>query len=93
MGKQEEPKFQLPDKVMQSPCVQFIIKGIDAQERKDFNDTLKSYSQELGLDYDLVLSAILGEQIRISCKGVRGYLKDTILKGTPMLFRSYDVSV
>ena len=78
---------------MQSPCVQFIIKGIDAKERETFNNTLKSYSQEVGIDYDLVLSAILGEQIRISCKGVRGYLKDTILKGTPMLFRSYDVSV
>ena len=56
---------------MQSPCVQFIIKGINAKERETFNNTLKSYSQEVGIDYDLVLSAILGEQIRISCKGVR----------------------
>ena len=91
IAKEQEDLYFLPEEIMQTKCVQFIVQGIE--DRKTFNDTLKSYSEKLGLDYDLVISAILWEQIRISCKGVRGVLKDTILNTTPTLFRSYDVSV
>lgn len=93
LDEEEKKVYLLPEEIMESPCVQFIVNGIDATERAVFVNTLQEYSTQLWVDYDLVLSAILGEQIRISCKGVRWVLKDTILKTTPMLFRSYDVSV
>lgn len=83
--------YQLPDEILQAQCVQFILNGIE--NRKLFNDTLKEYSEKLWVDYYIVISAILWEQLRISCKGYRGELKDIIVKWTPTLFRSYDISV
>lgn len=83
--------YQLPDEVLNMQCVQFILNWIE--NRKLFNDTLKSYSEKLWVDYYVVISAILWEQLRISCKWYRGELKDIIVKWTPTLFRSYDISV
>lgn len=83
--------YQLPEEVINMQCVQFILNWIE--NRKLFNDTLKSYSEKLWVDYDIVISAILWEQLRISCKWYRWELKDIIVKWTPTLFRSYDISV
>jgi hypothetical protein len=91
MDVEEVEDYKLPDEVMSMQCVQFILNWIE--NRKLFNETLKSYSEKLWVDYYIVISAILGEQLRISCKGYRGELKDIIVKWTPTLFRSYDISV
>jgi len=87
----EEKKYYLPEDVINSQCVQFVLNWID--NRKTFNTALIETSKDLWLDYNIVISAILWEQIRISCKGVRGNLKSIILYGTPTLFRSNNVSV
>jgi hypothetical protein len=88
---QEEEKYYLPEETMNSLCVQFIIKWID--HKKWFYDSVIENSNKLWLDYRLVLSAILWEQIRISCKWVRWDLKNIIINWTPKLLRSYNVSV
>lgn len=88
---QEEEKYFLPEDTMNSACVQFIVKGLE--DRETFVKTMKEYSNQLGLEFNLVYSAVLGEQIRISCKGIRTTLKDTILYTTPTIFRSKDVSL
>jgi len=89
--EEEIQDYQLPQEVLSMQCVQFILNWIE--NRKLFNDTLKTYSEKLWLDYYTVISAILWEQLRISCKWYRGELKDIIVKWTPTLFRSYDISV
>ena len=83
MTQEEEKVYYLPEDTINSTCVQFILKGIT--KRKVFYSTVLEQSKKLGLDSNIVLSAILGEQIRISCKWVRGSLKDIILNGTPTL--------
>jgi hypothetical protein len=83
--------YTLPDEVLDAQCVKFILNGIET--RKIFNDTIKEYSEKLWVDYYIVISAILGEQLRISCKWYRWELKDIIVWWTPTLFRSYDISV
>jgi len=88
---QEEKLYQLPDEIINAKCVQFILKGIT--KRKTFNNAVIETSEKLWLDYNIVMSAILGEQIRISCKGVRWDLKAIILNSTPTLFRSHNTSI
>lgn len=87
----EEEKYYLPEETINEQCVQFILNGIE--KRKTFYNSVKINSNDLWIDYRLVLSSILWEQIRISCKWVRWKLKNIILNWTPTLFRSYDVSV
>lgn len=89
--QEEALKYELPDYILSAQCVQFILNGIE--NRKIFNDTIKEYSEKLGVDYYIVISSILWEQLRISCKWYRWELKDIIVHWTPTLFRSYDVSV
>ncbi len=91
IAEEEIEKYELPEDVLNAQCVQFILNGIE--NRKVFNDTLKEYSEKLWIDYYIVISSILWEQLRISCKWYRGELKDIIVSGTPTLFRSYDISV
>jgi hypothetical protein len=88
---QEEEKYYLPEKTINAKCVQFIIKGIE--KRKTFYNSVVENSKNLWLDYKLVLSSILWEQIRISCKWVRGNLKSIVLYWTPTLLRSKNISV
>jgi len=83
--------YLLPENVINSECVQFVLKGVE--NRSVFYKTIKETSDKLDIDSDLVLSSILWEQIRISCKGVRWNLKNIVLHWTPTLFRSYDVSL
>lgn len=91
MTPKEEEIYQLPDDVINAKCVQFILKGIE--KRKTFNEAVKTTSKELWVNYNIVISAILWEQIRISCKWVRWSLKSIIMSSTPTLFRSHNVSV
>lgn len=88
---EKEKLFFLPDEVVNAQCVKFVLDWVE--NRVVFNEALKKYSKELWLNYNIVLSSILWEQIRISCKWVRGKLKNIIVNWTPTLFRSYDISV
>lgn len=88
---QEEYKYYLPEETINTRCVQFIIKWID--HKKWFYNSVIDNSNKLWLDYKMVLSAILWEQIRISCKWIRWDLKNIIIYWTPKLLRSYNVSV
>jgi hypothetical protein len=69
----------------------FVIKGID--NRKEFTESLYYWSDLLGIDKDMSLACVLGEQIRIANKGARGKLKDIIISSTPKLLRSYNISL
>lgn len=69
----------------------FILNGID--KRKVVIDTIKKESEKLGIDYTVVISSLLGEQIRIACSGFRGSLKEILLNSTPTLLRSYNISL
>lgn len=88
---EKEEVYQLPDEIINAKCVQFILNGIE--KRKTFNTAVIETSKKLWLDYNIVISAILWEQIRISCKGIRWDLKWIILNSTPTLFRSHNISV
>lgn len=88
---ENEKRYYLPDDIINTQCVQFILSWIS--NKKLFNTTVSETSYRVWLDYYIVMSAILGEQIRISCKWVRWILKNIIINWTPTLFRSYDVSV
>jgi len=88
---EEIKNYRLPENVLNAQCVKFILNWI--KTRKVFNSTIKEYSEKLWIDYDIVISAILWEQLRISCKWYRWELKDIIVGWTPTLFRSYDISV
>lgn len=88
---ENERKYFLPEETMNAKCVQFIIKWID--NREVFTNAVKDTSKLLWVDYNIVMSAILWEQIRISCKWVRWDLKWVILNTTPKLLRSHNVSV
>jgi len=54
---QEEEKYFLPEDTMNSACVQFIVKGLE--DRETFVKTMKEYSNQLGLEFNLVYSAVL----------------------------------
>jgi len=86
-----EEKYTLPEEIINAKCVQFILNWVE--KRKVFNTTVRQTSYDLWLDYNIVISAILWEQIRISCKWIRWDLKWIILNTTPTLFRSHNVSV
>ena len=82
---------RFPPDVADDVGFSFILDGIET--RKVFFDTVKKEAEKLWIDYQLVLSSLLWEQIRIASKGLRGDLKDIILHSTPTLFRSYNVSL
>jgi len=88
---ENEKKYLLPEDTMKAKCVQFIIEWINNREL--FTKSVKDTSKLLWVDYDLVMSAVLWEQIRISCKWVRWNLKWIILNTTPKLLRSHNISV
>jgi hypothetical protein len=44
----------------------FTVNGFDTRE--EMYNTIVTTSKELGIDYKLVLSSIMGEQVRITAK-------------------------
>jgi len=89
--KEVAEDYQLDSEFINAECVQFILNGME--NRGIFYDTILETSDKLWLETDLVLSSILWEQIRISCKGIRWDLKSIIQYSTPTLFRSSNYSV
>ena len=69
-----------PSDVANNIGFKFIIDGITT--RKVFLTTIKKESEKLWIDYTLVLSSLLWEQIRIASKWLRGEL-----------LRSYNISL
>ena len=86
-----ENKYLLSDKIMSEQCVKFIVDWVE--NRSVFYEQIHKTSEKLWLDVNIVLSAILWEQIRISCKWIRWDLKNVIMYWTPTLFRSHNISV
>lgn len=82
---------RFPPEVANDLGFKFIINGIET--RQDFLDSIKQESEKLGIDYTIVLSSLLAEQIRIASKWARGELKDIVIHSTPKLLRSYNVSL
>ena len=80
-----------PSDVANNIGFKFIIDGITT--RKVFLTTIKKESEKLWIDYTLVLSSLLWEQIRIASKWLRGELKDILIHSTPTLLRSYNISL
>lgn len=89
--KEVSEDYQLDNEFINTECVQFILSGM--KNRSVFYNTILETSDKLWLETDLVLSSILWEQIRISCKGIRWDLKNIIQHSTPTLFRSHNYSV
>lgn len=87
----QENSGYIPQDILNNPWFKFIMNGI--WNRKIVLKTIKDESQKLGIDYKIVLSSLLWEQIRIANRGLRGELKNIILHSTPKLFRSYDTSL
>ena len=82
---------RFPQDVENDLGFKFIINGIET--RKEFLNTIKQASAALGIDYTIVLSSLLSEQIRIASKWVRWELKDIVIHSTPKLLRSYNISL
>lgn len=80
-----------PKEITENKWFNFILMWIN--KRKEFMKAVKEYSEKLWLEKNLVLSAILSEQVRISVKWARWKLKDIITNSTPTLFRSYNISL
>lgn len=80
-----------PKEVSENKWFKFIMSGI--YKRKTYMDSLTKRSRTFWIDPDLVLSALLPEQIRIACRWTRDSVKKAIISSTPTLFRSYDISL
>lgn len=82
---------RFPKGVLAVPCFSYILKGIESRE--GILKNIKLESQRLGIDEELVISSMIGEQFRIACNSQRDSVKKAIVGTTPRRLVSYDISL
>lgn len=82
---------RFPDNLINDKWFMFIVDGY--KQRAWIYNNIVQASELLDIDYKLVLSSIMGEQVRIASKGVRWDLKSTITTMSPRFLVSYNISL
>ena len=81
----------MPQSFLNDKCFRFSYNWIE--KRKRIYEYIVKYSKEFWVDGDLVISSIIGEQIRIACSSRRSEVKSMVMNTSPRWLISYDFSL